>query len=60
MDTLLRTSADAAGAHAVLGEDGAVEVAQMSSRETLDMALDGLGGRRLVLAGGDSGLHEVV
>jgi len=44
----------------VLAEDGAVETAETSSRESLDAALDRVADRRLVLAGGDGSLHELV
>jgi diacylglycerol kinase (ATP) len=68
VDTLLLTSPGAgsaddeslAAAVAVLTEDGAVEVTETSSRESLDAALDRLADRRLVLAGGDGSLHQLV
>jgi diacylglycerol kinase (ATP) len=68
VDTLLLTSPGAgsasdaalAAAVAVLAEDGAVEVTETSSRESLDAALDRLADRRLVLAGGDGSLHQLV
>lgn len=49
---------DAAGA--VLGEHGPVELAVSEDADDIDRILDGLGGRRLVVAGGDGSIHLVV
>lgn len=47
-------------ARAVLGGHGRVEVARTGDVDDLDRVLDGLDGRRLIVAGGDGSMHLVL
>lgn len=51
---------DVEAARTVLGDHGPVEVVRTGDIDDLDRVLDGLGGRRLIVAGGDGSMHLVL